>query len=59
MEQGKKPSMTLKQYITEKLRMLTEDFCMDLTESEIEHMKSLKTEIQVDNYARYLFEHNL
>lgn len=56
MEQGKKPNMTLKQYISEKIRMLTEDFEMDLLEREIEHIQSLKTEIQVDNYVRTLFD---
>ena len=48
--------MSLKQYKNEKIRMLTEDFCMPLTESEIEHIRSLKTEIQVDNYVRTLFD---
>lgn len=51
--------MTLKQYIKEKIRMLMDDFCIDLSKEEIEHMRSLKTEIEVDNYARYLFDHNL
>ena len=41
----------LKQYIKEKLRMLQKDFCIPLTAEQIAHMKSLKTDTQVDNYA--------
>ena len=48
--------MTLKQYKNEKIRMLTDDFCMKLSEDEIDHIQSLKTEIQVDNYVRTLFD---
>ena len=46
--------VTLKQYIREKVRMLRKDFCIDLTDEQIAHMKSLKNEIQVDNYAHDL-----
>lgn len=45
-------SMTLKQYVKMKIRLFERDFHIKLSESEIEHMKSLKNEIQVDNYAR-------
>lgn len=48
-------TMSLDEYIEEKLRMLKKDFHMKLTKSEIEHMKGLKNDIQVDNYARDLF----
>lgn len=47
--------MTLKQYIREKIRMLTKDFCIPLTEEELDHFATLTTEIQVDNYTRHLF----
>ena len=45
---------SLSQYIKEKLRMLKEDFCVKLTYAEVTHLKSLKTEIQVDQYAHDL-----
>lgn len=44
----------LKVYIKEKLRMLTKDFCLRLSDEEIRHLKSLKTEIDVDHYAHTL-----
>jgi hypothetical protein len=46
--------LTLKQYIREKIRMLRKDFCIDLTDEQIAHMRSLKSEIAVDNYAHDL-----
>lgn len=46
--------VTLKQYIKEKIRMLKKDFFIKLTDEQIAHMKSLKNEIQVDNYAHDL-----
>lgn len=47
--------LTLEDYIEEKLSMLECDFCIKITPSEIEHMRALKTEIAVDNYARKLW----
>jgi hypothetical protein len=44
----------LKVYIKEKIRMLTKDFCLRLTDEEIKHLKSLKREIDVDHYAHAL-----
>ena len=41
----------IKTYINNKIRMLQKDFWMGMTKEEIEHMKSLKTEIDVDHYA--------
>ena len=41
----------MKQYIREKVQVLKE-FGIYLTRSELAHMKSLKTEIAIDNYAR-------
>ena len=46
----------LETYIKEKIQMLREEFKIRLTKSEIQHMKSLKTEIAVDNYCRSLFD---
>ena len=50
---------TLKTYIKRKIRMLEEEFFIDLTSSEIEHMKSLKSEIEVDQYAHRLIVEKL
>lgn len=44
----------IKTYIKEKIRMLTKDFYLKLTDEEISHMKSLKREIDVDHYAHTL-----
>ena len=49
----------LKVYIKEKLRMLTRDFCLRLTDEEIKHLKSLTREIDVDNYAHTLLDNKL
>ena len=46
----------LETYIKDKIEMLKIEFKIRLTESEIQHMKSLKTEIAVDNYCRSLFD---
>lgn len=41
-------------YKREKIRMLTKDFKLPLKDNEIQHLRELQTEIQVDNYARDL-----
>lgn len=46
----------MKTYINDKIKMLRKEFHIRLTESEIQHLKSLKTEIAVDNYCRSLFD---
>ena len=46
--------MPLEKYIRTKLIILRRDFGLALDESEIKHMQSLKSDIQVDNYARDL-----
>jgi hypothetical protein len=56
MARQKKEKITpLETYILDKIHMMQTEFRMKLTESEIKHMKSLKSEIQVDNYAHDLF----
>ena len=47
---------TINTYIENKLDMLTEEFCFRLTSAEKRHMRELKTEISVDQYARVLFK---
>lgn len=46
----------LETYIKDKIEMLRTEFKIRLTKSEIQHLKSLKTEIAVDNYCRSLFD---
>ena len=54
--EGRCHQMTLKQYIRFKIKILQRDFKLILTEEQIDHMKSLTSEIQVDNYARKLLD---
>lgn len=46
--------LNLKEYIEFKLMILIGDFKFKLTDDEIDHMKSLKTEGEVDRYAHEL-----
>ena len=45
--------MTLKDYIKEKIKVLRQ-LGHKLTDEQLDHIRSLKTEIQVDNFARAL-----
>ena len=49
----------IKSYIKEKIRMLTKDFYLKLTDEEISHLKSLKREIDVDHYVHDLITNKL
>ena len=51
--------MPIKQYIEQKLQMLEIDFRLSLSEQEIAHMRSLKTENSVNAYAYYLLQEKL
>lgn len=42
------------QYAQEKIELLREDFRMDLTAHEIQHMMQLTSEVAVDQYAHTL-----
>ena len=42
-------------YIKNKIKILIQ-FDIELSEDELRHMLELKTEIAVDNYARYLLK---
>lgn len=44
--------LPLKQYIEEKIDMITDEFRIYLREEEKAHFRSLKSEIEVDHYAR-------
>ena len=46
-------------YVAQKIKMLRKDFHIRLTTAEIKHMKSLQTEISVDNYVRTLISTKL
>lgn len=47
-------TISLDKYIKEKIRMLKKDFMIKLTPEQIAHIRELKNEIQVDNYAHDL-----
>ena len=47
--------MTIEKYIKAKIKFLEKQFCMRLSETEIDHFYELKTETEVDNYAHDLF----
>lgn len=49
-------TLTLEQYIEEKLKMLKVEFKIRPKCFEIDHLKSLTSEIQVDNYVRDLYK---
>ena len=40
---------TPEKYLKAKLLILTEDFCIKPTKEELEHLKTLKTQISIDN----------
>jgi hypothetical protein len=40
---------TPEKYAKAKIRVLKRDFCINPTDEEIEHIKSLKTQIAIDN----------
>lgn len=42
-------------YVKEKIKMLKRDFRIRLTDAEVAHIHSLKTEIAVDNFCHALF----
>ena len=43
--------MSFKQYKKMKLKMLRRDFCIMLTDEELERAESLQNEIQVDQFC--------
>lgn len=47
-------TMEMKRYKKMKIRMLTEDFRLKLTEEEINHFNELTSEISIDRYAKEL-----
>ena len=51
--------ITIADYIKEKIRMLKEDFYIKLTDEEIEKLKSMTRDIDVDHYAHDLIMNKL
>lgn len=51
---GRNPNRTLTEYIINKLDMLENEFYIRLTGDEYDHMWSMKTELEVDQYAHDL-----
>lgn len=45
----------MKQYISEKVRMLTKDFHFKLSFDEVEKLNTCTTEMQADRVARDIF----
>lgn len=43
--------MSIKEYRKMKLKMLDRDFCINLTDEEIAHAKTLTTEVQIDQFC--------
>ena len=46
--------MSVDSYRNYKMRMLNRDFCIGLTDEEVEHFNSLQTEDTIDRYFRKL-----
>ena len=44
-------SMNIKAYRKMKLKMLSRDFYITLTQKELDHMNELNTEIAIDNFC--------
>ena len=45
---------TLTEYITQKISMLEDEFCLSLDYADIANMRSLKTEADVDRFAHQI-----
>lgn len=49
-------AVTLETYKKRKLSMLEKQFKLKLTEEDVDHMNSLSSEIEVDNFTKKLFD---
>lgn len=49
---------TPEQYLKAKLKILKHDFCIEPTETELEHLKTLTTQIQFDNAILSIINHH-
>lgn len=46
-----KKTASLKSYRKQKIKILERDFCIKLTEEEIERVNNLTTEVQIDQFC--------
>ena len=46
------PNLTVDEYCEAKIEMFEKDMAIKLTDKQKAHFRKLKTEIQIDNYAR-------
>lgn len=44
------------QYVEDKVAMLREEMCINPTSEEIEHLKTLKTEVSIDNAVHSIID---
>lgn len=52
IESARIPKHTnIKSYRKAKLKILSRDFCIQLTEDELEHVNNLKTEVAIDQFC--------
>lgn len=49
----------IKTYRKMKIKMLHDDFCINLADEEKQHINNLKTEIAIDQYCRTLIKRAL
>ena len=49
---------TPEQYLKAKLKILKRDFYIEPTETEIEHLNTLKTQIEIDNAVLSIIAHH-
>ena len=49
---------TPEKYIEAKVEILTKDFCITPTKDELAHLKTLKTQISIDNACRTIINNH-
>ena len=49
---------TPEKYLKDKLKILNRDFCIRPTETEIAHLKTLTTQISIDNAILNIINHS-
>ena len=55
----KNPEVPLNVYIEDKIAMLRNDFYINISAYDLEHLRKSKTEREVDLYVRQLFNERL
>lgn len=51
--------VNIRTYRNKKIRMLTDEFCLKLTDLELNHFYALNTHTDIDAYAHYLLANKL